>query len=105
MTFDRFGNLFLVYINSAVNAVDIVVSTDGGSTFGAPVVMGTGSVEQPSVAAGAGAVWVGWNLGGSMVARGAAVTGLGTSGPFGAQGRLRARRATSGTLPSGRAAR
>src|SRR5207247_9393704 len=71
MVFDNFGNLFLVYINSSVNEVDLVVSTDGGVTFGAPTVVGTGSIDQPSVAAGAGSVWVDWNQTGSMVARGA----------------------------------
>jgi hypothetical protein len=85
MTFDGFGNLFLVFINTAVNEVDIVLSTDGGQTFGAPVTVGTGSVDQPSVAAGAGSVWVSWSVGGSIVVRGAPVTGLGTWGPFGAQ--------------------
>ena len=41
--------------------------------------------DQPSVATGAGAVWVSWNLAGSIVARGAPVTALGTWGPFGPQ--------------------
>src|SRR5437762_11626740 len=82
---DTFGNLFLVYINSAVNQINVILSTDGGVTFGAPVTAGTGSVDQPSIAVGNGSVWVDWNQNGSMVARGAPVTGLGTWGPFGAQ--------------------
>ena len=82
---DTFGNLFLVYINGSVNQINVILSTDGGATFSAPVTAGTGSVDQPSIAVGSGSVWVDWNQGGSMVARGAPVTGLGAWGPFNAQ--------------------
>jgi hypothetical protein len=82
---DTFGNLFLIYINNSVNQINVIVSTDGGATFGAPLTVGTGSVDQPSIAVGNGSVWVDWNQSGSMVARGAPVTGLGTFGPFNAQ--------------------
>src|SRR6266542_3346499 len=83
--FDTFGNLFMVYINNSVNQINVILSTDGGVTFSAPVTAGTGSVDQPSIAVGNGSVWVDWNQSGSMVARGAPVTGLGTWGPFNAQ--------------------
>ena len=63
----------------------MILSTDGGATFSAPVTAGTGSVDQPSIAVGNGSVWVDWNSSGSMVARGAPVTGLGAWGPFNAQ--------------------
>jgi len=82
---DAFGNLFLVYLNSAVTQVNVILSTDGGATFSAPVTAGSGSVDQPSIAVGNGSVWVDWNQSGSMVARGAPVTGLGAWGPFNAQ--------------------
>ena len=82
---DSFGNLFLVYINASVNQINVILSTDGGATFSAPVTAGTGSVDQPSIAVGNGSVWVDWNSSGSMVARGAPVTGLGAWGPFNAQ--------------------
>jgi hypothetical protein len=82
---DTFGNLFLVYINNSVDQINVIVSTDGGATFSAPLTVGTGSVDQPSIAVGSGSVWVDWNSSGSMVARGAPVTGLGTFGPFNAQ--------------------
>jgi hypothetical protein len=82
---DTFGNLFLVYINNSVNQINVILSTDGGVTFSAPVTAGTGSVDQPSIAVGDGSVWVDWNQSGSMVARGAPVTGLGTWGPFNPQ--------------------
>ena len=77
---DTFGNLFLVYINNSVNQINVILSTDGGATFSAPVTAGTGSVDQPSIAVGNGSVWVDWNQSGSMVARGAPVTGLGVLG-------------------------
>ena len=83
--FDTFGNLFLVYINGSVNQVNVIMSTNGGMTFGSPVTVGTGGVDQPSLAVGNGSVWVDWNIGGNMVARGAPVTGLGMLGAFGAQ--------------------
>ena len=83
--FDTFGNLFLVYINASVNQINVILSTDGGVTFSAPLTVGTGSVDQPSIAVGNGSVWVDWNSSGSMVARGAPVTGLGVWGPFNAQ--------------------
>ena len=58
---DTFGNLFLVYINNSVNQINVILSTDGGATFSAPVTAGTGSVDQPSIAVGNGSVWVDWN--------------------------------------------
>lgn len=84
-TFDSFGNLFMVYINSSVNQILVILSTDGGVTWSAPVGAGAGSVDQPSIAAGNGSIWVDWNQSGSMVARGAPVAGLGSWGPFNAQ--------------------
>ena len=82
---DTFGNLFMIYINASVNQINVILSTDGGATFSAPLTVGTGSVDQPSIAVGQGSVWVDWNSSGNMVARGAPVTGLGVFGPFGAQ--------------------
>ncbi len=81
---DNFGNLFVVYINGSVNQINVILSTNGGATFGSPVTVGTGSVDQPSIAVGNGSVWVDWNLSGNMVARGAPVTGLGALGAFAA---------------------
>ncbi|HVA46390.1 MAG TPA: FG-GAP-like repeat-containing protein [Pirellulales bacterium] len=63
--FDQFGNLFLVYINARVNAVVLVVSSDGGKTFSPLATFpDAGGVDQPSVAVGpgiggvGGSVWV-----------------------------------------------
>lgn len=81
--FDSFGNLFLVDIGPS--DVDVLMSTDGGVTFPTTIHMGAGSPDQPSIAAGAGSLWVDWNESGSMVARGAPVSGLGGLGAFGAR--------------------
>jgi hypothetical protein len=82
---DTFGNLFLVNINAAVNAVVLYLSTDGGANFTLLQTIDTGNIDQPSVKAGAGSVWVTWNDAGTIKARGAAVTGLGLVGAFTAE--------------------
>jgi BNR/Asp-box repeat. len=83
---DTFGNLFLVYINDGADQINVILSTDGGVTFSAPVTVGTGMVDQPSIAVGIGSVWVDWRDSfQSIVARGAPVTGLGVWGPFNAE--------------------
>jgi len=81
---DSFGNLFLVNINSSVNAIVLYLSIDGGATFSLLQTIDTGNIDQPSVKAGAGSVWVTWNDG-TIKARGAAVTGLGMVGAFTAE--------------------
>ncbi len=84
LAWDNFGNLFVTYLGNA-NTVETLLSTDGGLTFTSLATF-SGSVDQPSVAAGSGAVWIVWNQSGSMRARGAPVTGLGAAniGAFGA---------------------
>jgi hypothetical protein len=84
LAWDTFGNLFITYIDSTVNHIVTLLSTDAGLTFTTLASFGPASVDQPTVVADAGAVWIVWNQAGSMVARGAAVTGLGTVGAFGA---------------------
>jgi hypothetical protein len=74
--FDSFGNPFLVNLNGALNAIVLYLSIDGGATFTALQTIDTGDIDQPSLDAGAGSVWVTWNDG-VIKARGAAVTGLG----------------------------
>src|ERR1051326_7949121 len=56
---------------------------NGGSVQFSPRLFAAPSTDQPTVAAGAGQVWIVWNQSGSMVARGAFVTGLGAVGAFG----------------------
>jgi len=86
-SWDNFGNLFICYINSSVSAVIVGLSTNGGQTF-SQLTSFSGSVDQPTIITGPsnvggnGAVWVCYNLSGSMVARGATVSGLGSVGAF-----------------------
>src|SRR5947209_5340416 len=82
-SWDRLGNIFLGYIDSG-NMVGLAVSSDGGQTFQPLPSLGTSGVDQPTVTAGAGSngasgsVWVTYNQG-TVVAQGAAVTGLGVT--------------------------
>jgi len=86
LAWDTFGNLFLTYIDSSVSNIITLLSKDGGQTFVTLATFGPASVDQPTVTAASGQVWVVWNQSSQMVARGAAVTGLGASniGAFGA---------------------
>ena len=91
LAWDSFGNLFITYLGRSRNNIVTIVSTDGGVTFSNLANWGPESVDQPTVVAantsapGAPvAVWIVWNQRNEMVARGAAVTGLGTIGAFGA---------------------
>lgn len=88
LAWDSFGNLYVGYLTST--SVVILLSTDSGATFSTLATF-AGSVDQPTVVAadtsapGAPvAVWFVWNQSGSMRASGAAVTGLGAVGAFGA---------------------
>ncbi len=87
LAWDSFGNLYFGYLDSTAANVVILISTDSGQNF-TTLVTFAGSVDQPTVVAAdttAGtAVWVVWNQSGTMRARGAAVTGLGAVGAFGA---------------------
>ena len=99
LAFDEFGNLFMTYIFQVENTVPVALSTDGGLTFAiianidAPAKT-TGKkapgdnrglfrfVDQPTITAAHGEVWVIFNAGGPMFATGAPVTGLGSVGSF-----------------------
>jgi hypothetical protein len=88
LAWDSFGNLYISYINAAVNSIETILSTDGGATF-TNLASFAGSVDQETVVAanttapGAPvAVWLVWNQSGQMVGRGAPVTGLGAIGAF-----------------------
>jgi hypothetical protein len=105
LAWDNFGNLFLVYLDCTFTDVQLGLSTDGGQTFsfvttvarptplapfgptkpGNPYGTRSGAgVDQPTVAVGAGSVWVSYNTLGAINARGAAVTGLGLVGALNA---------------------
>ena len=98
LSFDEFGNLFLTYLFNVSNTVPVALSTDGGLSFNiianiakpASAKLQTSDerrglfrfVDQPTIVAGKGEVWVVFNGGGPIVAAGAPVTGLGEVGSF-----------------------
>src|SRR5712691_9207838 len=99
LSFDEYGNLFLTYLYQVENEVPIALSTDGGLTFNivaniaqppktTPTKASGDSrglfrfVDQPTITAAKGEVWVVVNAGGPMFATGAPVTGLGQVGAF-----------------------
>src|SRR5260370_25725699 len=98
LSFDEFGNLFLTYLFNVGNTVPVALSTDGGLSFNiiANIAKPASSktqtsderrglfrfVDQPTIVAGKGEVWVVFNGGGPIVATGAPVTGLGEVGSF-----------------------
>jgi hypothetical protein len=85
--FDGFGNLFLTNLPSTVDSIPLFTSTNGGDTFSGPTTIDTDTgngVDQPTLDVGANSVWLTW-WDGSIKARGAAVTGLGLVGAFGAE--------------------
>ncbi len=94
LSFDEYGNLFMTYLYQVENVVPIALSTDGGVTFNVianiaapPKTTPTKTsgdnrglfhfVDQPTIAAAKGEVWVVFNAGGPMFATGARVTGFG----------------------------
>jgi hypothetical protein len=98
LSFDRYGNLFMTYLYEVEDQVPVALSTDGGLTFrvianisraGLPGKKAGGDnrglfrfVDQPTITAAAGEVWVVFNAGGPMAATGARVAGLGRVGGF-----------------------
>ncbi len=99
LSFDEFGNLFLTYLFNVENTVPVALSTDGGLTFNiianiAKPASTAGRalggerrglfrfVDQPTITAAKGEVWLVFNAGGPMFATGAAVTGFGQVGAF-----------------------
>jgi hypothetical protein len=99
LSFDEHGNLFMTYLYEVENEVPIALSTDGGLTFsvitnivappGGTPTKSSGDnrglfrfVDQPTITAARGEVWVIFNAGGPLFATGAPVTGLGQVGAF-----------------------
>ena len=87
-SWDEFGNLFLVNLNLLsgppfVDQAPLYVSTNGGKKFRKLLVLNSDpEVDQPTVKAGAGAVWATWDEAGTIMASGAPVSGLGSIGSF-----------------------
>ena len=100
LSFDEFGNLFLTYLYIQEDTiVPVALSTDGGLSFSliANIAKPPGFkkaagserglfrfVDQPTITAARGEVWVIFNVGGPMFATGAHVTGFGQVGAFSA---------------------
>jgi hypothetical protein len=99
LSFDEYGNLFMTYLYNFENTVPVALSTDGGLSFNiiakiAKPASASGRalggerrglfryVDQPTITAGNGEVWVVFNAGGPIFASGAPVTGLGQVGAF-----------------------
>ncbi len=98
LSFDNNGNLFMTYLYNIENEVPIALSTDGGGHFNLIAniakppkqsLSASGErrglfrfVDQPTIKAGKGEVWVVFNGGGPIVATGAPVTGPGQVGGF-----------------------
>jgi len=86
LSWDSFGNLFLVYLDADTDAggVHVVLSTDGGKTFSRLADFASGDKpDQPTIVTGAGSVWAVWTDGGhsnQITAVGAKVTGAGADG-------------------------
>ena len=85
VAWDSFGNLFVAYISIVTDTVDLLLSTNGGSTFtnAGPVQTDPNGVDQETVVVGANSVWLTWADSGGLRARGRAVTALGTLGAWG----------------------
>jgi hypothetical protein len=99
LAFDEYGNLFMTYLYQVENVVPVALSTDGGVTFNVianiaqpPKSSSTKTsgdsrglfrfVDQPTITAAEGEVWVVVNAGGPLFATGAPVTGRGQVGAF-----------------------
>jgi hypothetical protein len=108
LSWDSYGQLFLVYMTLATNdsdcalgrtAVVVARSIDGGRSFPAYEQVVTGCIDQPKIATGigpggAGSVWVAYRNGSNVVARGAVVHGRGAVGSLAS--------ATEAVLPGSR---
>jgi hypothetical protein len=99
LSFDEFGNLFMSYLFEVENTVPIALSTDGGLSFtqvgnivappkGTPTKTSGDNrglfrfVDQPTITAARGEVWVVFNAGGPLFTTAAAVVGFGQVGSF-----------------------
>jgi len=79
--FDEFGNLFVGYINNDTDEVLIIRSTNAGQSF-SRLAHFDGDIDQPTVTAGEGMVWVTFEQEEHVFASGARVTGKGQIGGF-----------------------
>src|SRR5262249_18838585 len=99
LSFDSYGNLFRTYLYKVEDQVPVALSTDGGLTSHVIANISKASlpgkkaggdnrglfrfVDQPTITAASGEVWVIFNAGGPMAAAGARVSGRGQVGGVG----------------------
>jgi hypothetical protein len=79
--YDEFGNLFVGYINDDTDQVLIIRSSNGGQSF-SRLARFNGDIDQPTVTAGEGMVWVTFEQEEHVFASGARVSGKGQVGSF-----------------------
>lgn len=89
LAWDNHGNLFVGYLQRTPRTIELYVTSDLGANFTnlGPVDAGAaGSLDQPTVVAGANSVWITWrDDSGGIAARGRSVTGALTFGAWGAE--------------------
>lgn len=90
LAWDRFGNLWMVYLVNTNGNILVALSTDGGRSFTKVEELVTTFGDQPSIAVGPNSVWVSYtDFPGTIVkAFGAPVTGPGQFGSFTAPERV-----------------
>jgi hypothetical protein len=83
LAWDRFGNLWMAYLQNSPFDIFVALSTDGGRFF-TKVADIPANGDQPSIAVGANSVWVSYTdaPGKQVKAFGAPITGLGKFGSF-----------------------
>jgi len=79
--FDEFGNLFVGYINNDTDEVLVIRSSNAGQSF-SRLDRFNGDIDQPTVTAGEGSVWVTFEQDEHILVSGARVTGKGQIGGF-----------------------
>jgi hypothetical protein len=98
LSFDEYGNLFFTYLYQTENEVPVALSTDGGLTLSVIKNISQADlsskkkkgdnrglfqyVDQPTITAAHGEVWVVFSAGGTIVATGAPVNGFDQVGSF-----------------------
>jgi len=91
LAWDEFGNLFVGYLQRNPRTIELYVTSDLGANFTnlGPVdtsAAGATVLDQPTVVAGEGSVWITWrDDSGGIAARGRTVTGALAFGAWGAE--------------------
>jgi hypothetical protein len=76
VTYDQFGNLYLLYLDGTGMGADLLLSTDNGLSFTTLVTIAT-AFDQPQMAVGPNSIWLAFSDGIGFDVTGAKVTGFG----------------------------